>query len=86
MADNDFNKNDCDKDKVRILSAFFVSKDSTGAGYFIFGTKKAFNFFFTPAFILHYFELERYIRIEIKASSNIIGGILSWLTLNDLKR
>ena len=54
LAENEFGKSDCGKDKTRILLASFASKDLTGAEYLISGAKKAFNLLrhvFIQAFI-----------------------------------
>ena len=41
---------------------------------------------FLKTSILHHFDLERHIRIEMDASGYAIGGVLSQLTLDDLGR
>ena len=49
--------------------------------------KNAFNYLqhtFTKAFILHHFDLERYIWVKINVSSYAISGVLSQLTLDNL--
>ena len=42
--DDALDGSDCDKNKARILSAFFAFKDLTEAGHLTFGAKKAFIF------------------------------------------
>ena len=44
VADNKFDRSDYGENEVRILSAFFASKDPIEAGYLAFNIKKAFNF------------------------------------------
>ena len=39
MANDEFGKGNCDKDKIRILPAFSISKKSIEKGYLTFGTK-----------------------------------------------
>ena len=43
MAKDEFGENNYGKNKSRILSALFVSKDLTKAGYLTSNTKKAFK-------------------------------------------
>ena len=44
VANNKFGRGDYGKDKLRILSVFFMSKKSTRADFLIFNVKKVFNF------------------------------------------
>ena len=44
VVDNKFGKNNCSKDKARILSTFSAFIDLTEIGYLTSGTKKTFNF------------------------------------------
>ena len=43
MANNEFGRGDCGENEARILSAFFASKNLTGAGYLTSRAKKIFN-------------------------------------------
>ena len=87
IADNGYGRNNCGKDKARILSKSSTSKDPIGAGYLISDVKKALNFLrqvFIQVFIPQHFNPKRHIRIGINASSYTIGGIFSQLTLDNL--
>ena len=78
--------------KVQNLSKsknLFKSKKTVGSDFLTPGAKLAFTelrqaFLKTP--ILHHFDLERHIRIEIDVSGYAIGGVLSQLTSDDSDR
>ena len=63
------------------------SKKMVGSDFFILGARLAFTKLrpaFVKAPILHHFDTERYIQVEINASGYTIGGVFSQLTSNDL--
>ncbi len=66
------------------------AKNLSQSGFFLtVDTRKAFTKLkqaFIEALILNHFNLERHIRIETDFSGYAIGGILSYLTSNDLDR
>ena len=64
-----------------------VKSKKTGSGFFISGARKAFTKLrqtFIKAPILHHFDPERHIRVEMDVSGYAIGGILSQLILDNL--
>ena len=84
VRDNEIEK------KVQKLSKFknlSKSKKIVRLDFFTSGAKLAFTKLrqaFIKALILHHFDLERYIQIEINISGYAIGRILSQLISNDL--
>ena len=84
VRDNEVRKKSQKMSKSKNLSK---SKKTVGLKFFTFGAKLVFTKLrqvFVKALILHYFDLERYIRIETDVSSYAIGRVFNQLILDDL--
>ena len=75
--------------KVQKCKNLSKSKKAVRSDFLTPGARLAFTKLrqvFVKALILHHFNPERYIRIEMDTSGYAIGGVLSQLTLDDLGR
>ena len=80
LADNKFGKNDCNKDKAKILSTFSAFNDPTKAGYLTSDPKKTFNLLwhaFIQGLIFYYFDPKQHILIKINVLDYAISRVLS---------
>ena len=89
IDDNEVDGNEVRNDEVGTKVQKLSKSKKTELGFLPSGARKAFTKLkqaFIKALILHYFDLERHIWVEMDASGYAIGGVFSQLTSDDSSR